>query len=432
MIFPKTAVTIVVAMLLFLSAPPGLAEPSQRPTLDLEYDALNGLDQALHDLVDTQQTGNLTYGIWQQGALIREGYFGPVNPSNDSTVTDDTIFSIQSMTKAITAVGILILTERGAIDLEDPITDILPEFEDVEVIADIGADGEMFTFRPPRPPTIRQLLSHTAGVGNARPSNNPAETAMFRANMLAARTIDEFIGIATSVPYIAAPGAEWNYSVSSDLQGAIIERVSGQRLGTFLQEVLFDPLGMRDTRFFVYRKDTDRLSGVLQKNEMGRAFSISEGAHNSIQSQTYHEGGHGLYSTQADYFRFLTFLLNQGRLEGRQILKPETLESLSINAIQYRGRPGAMASVGRRQGLGFGFGVGTIEDSVVSDMAAPEGAFYWYGALGSWFWVDPHNQIIFIAMTQTSSGMESDYIRESMRLVYGEPTPATTLYADTN
>lgn len=431
MILPKNAVMAVAFLTLLLPVQMVRAEPAHPTSIELQYDALDALDQTLGELVATQQTGNLTYGLWQRGERVREGYFGPISPNNDRIVSSDTIFNIQSMTKVITAVGVLILIERGALDLDDPITDTLPEFEDLEVIADIDPDGTMYTFRPPRPPTIRQLLSHTAGIGNARPSNNPAETTLHRAEVVSARTIDEVIGIATSVPYIAAPGAEWNYSISSDLQGAIIERVSGKRLGSFLHDELFEPLGMHDTGFFVYQADAERLSGILRQNGASKVFSKSADAHNSVQSQTYHEGGHGLYSTQEDYFKFLSFLLDQGRFEGRQILRPNTLKPLSANAVQYRGRPVGMKSTGRSRGLGFGFGVGTIEDSLVADMAAPEGSYYWYGAYGTWFWVDPLNEIIFIAMVQTDSPMGADSLRVSMRLVYGDPEPVRAQFAET-
>ena len=419
----------------FLAGCLGLFSPiqsavAQTPPFDeahkLEFDDLKLLDNALNALVQTGQTTNLTYGVWQRGKLVRDGYFGPVSPRNSSQVANDTIFSIQSMTKAVTAVGILILVERGAFELDDPMTDILPEFEDVEVVADQDASGNLFTYQPPRPPTIRQLLSHTAGLGNARPSLSSVETKLWRSEILSARTIDEVIGIASSVPYIAAPGAEWNYSISSDLQGAMIERVSGERLGSFLQRELFEPLGMHDTGFFVHQKNIDRLSGVLHHAPSGNAFQNHDDTHNSIQSRAYHEGGHGLFSTQADYYRFLEFLLNDGDAASRRLLKPDTLAEFRQNAIRYRGRPGSMSSIGRRQGLGFGFGVGTIENSAVSDMAAPEGSYYWYGALGTWFWVDPVNEIIFIAMAQTDAPMESDYIRDSMRLVYGDPSSEDT------
>ncbi len=395
----------------------------------LASDDLNQLDHALNDLVQTGQTANLTYGVWQRGDLVRDGYFGPVSPRNPNIVSDDTIFSIQSMTKAVTAIGILILVERGAFELDDSMTDILPEFEDVEVIADQDTDGNLFTYKPPRPPTIRQLLSHTARLGNARPSISPVETKLWQSGILSARTVDEVIGIASSVPYIAAPGAEWNYSIASDLQGAIIERVSGESLGSFLKREVFEPLEMYDTGFFVHRKDIARLSGVLQRTPKGDVFQNYEDPENAVQSRTYHEGGHGLFSTQADYYRFLEFLLNNGQTGSGRLLKPETLAAFGKNAIRYRGRPSSIGSVGRRQGLGFGFGVGTIEDPAISGMAAPKGSYYWYGALGTWFWVDPVNEIIFIAMAQTDKPMETDYIRDSMRWVYGDPLLEDTQFA---
>ena len=207
--------------------------------------------------------------------------------------------------------------------------------------------------------------------------------------------------------------------MASDLQGAIIERITGQRLGDFLQAELFTPLGMQDTRFYVPADKSERLSGITRRDDTGLISVPGEDYRRAAEDKTYHEGGHGLYSTQSDYFRFLEFLQNDGRSAAAPLLSPETLALFRTNAIKFRQQPARQSGRGGGAGLGFGFGVATIEDPIVARLRAPKGTYFWHGALGTWFWIDPVNEIIFVGMIQSATPIEPNLLKASMLAVYG-------------
>lgn len=401
-----------------------LASPMLRATaqLDLTDDRLKTLDREMKALVETQQVANLSYGLWQNGELLSEGHYGPVSGDNGDLTSDTTIHRIYSMTKPITAIGLLILMERGAFDLDDPITKILPEFGAVEVLADHDAEGNLYTYRPTNPPTMRQLLSHTAGFAYGNRTSTLIDQRMLDMHLMDAPTSDALISQLATLPYARAPGSEWQYSIASDLQGAIIERLTGETLNAFLKREVFDPLGMADTGFYVAADKLNRLSDVTQRSGPGLIDADLEAADKLTRSKSFFRGGDGLFSTQRDYARFLTFLRDNGRLNGRALLRPKTLQELRTNAVRYRGEPSSVSGHGHAAGLGYGFGVGIVEDSRISEMAAPPGSYYWTGTLGTWFWVDPENDVFFIGMVQTVTPLDEDILRSSMHLVYGRPT----------
>jgi len=382
-------------------------------------DAVYELHQTLQAYVTSAQVANISFGVWQHGLLVTEGFYGPVSQTQPETVSDTSLYRIRSMTKPITAIGLLILMERGHFELDDPITNFLPEFEHTETLGDYDAEGTLYTYRAPHPPTMAQLLSHTAGFGYWLETGGPINQRLFEAGINVSVNTDELVEQAARVPYAAMPGAEWHYSMASDLQGAIIERISGQRLGTFLQQELFVPLGMRDTQFYVPGHKSDRLTGVAHKDRSGLAYVRVEDPRQAAENKIYHEGGHGLYSTQRDYFRFLEFLRNDGRSAIGPLLSQDTLALFRTNAIKFRQQPARQRGRGSGAGLGFGFGVATIEDPIVAKLRAPQGTYFWYGALGTWFWVDPQNEITFIGMIQSPTPIEPNLLRASMRAVYG-------------
>lgn len=324
------------------------------------------------------------------------------------------------MTKPVTAVGLLILLERGHFDLDDPITEFLPEFEHTETLADYDADGQLFTYRAPYKPTMRHLLSHTAGFAYWRPNGGIIDERLFAANIADSVDGDAFVHAVAQEPYIAMPGSEWNYSVASDLQGIVIERISGQSLPDFLEQELFAPLGMMDTGFDVPVDKIDRLSDVTRAHETGLEYILVEPADEASQSNVFAEGGHGLYSTQRDYLQFLNLLRNQGRAGDQQMLSPKTLDLFHTNAIKYRGAPGRQRPSGSGSGVGYGLGVGTVEDPNRAGMAAPKGTYYWNSALGTWFWIDPVNDIVFIGMVQSATSIEPDAMKAAMASIYGD------------
>lgn len=382
------------------------------------------LTRTLEPYVRDEQLANLSYAVWQSGTRVAEGYFGPVGQTRAETVSDTTIYRIRSMTKPVTAIGLLILMERGHFELTDPITKFLPEFETTETLADYDSDGTLYTYPALYPPTMGQLLNHSAGFAYWRPNGGIIDERLLAADVASSPDANTLVQRVAEVPFIALPGSEWNYSLSSDLQGAVIERITGMRLGDFLDLALFQPLGMTETAFYVADEKQHRISDITRRTPGGYEYADSPLDDRASQQEVYDEGGHGLYSTLRDYHRFLDMLHQDGRLGERTIITPRTLQAFRTNAIRYRGGPGRQRSYGVGAGLGFGLGVGTIEDRLKSQLSAPVGTYYWSGSLGTWFWVDPVNDIIFIGMVQNENGLFTDPMRVAMTAIYGEPPGA--------
>ena len=385
------------------------------------------LDTFAQSQVQSGQFGNMAYGLWQGDTLLQSGFHGPITDVETQTVSEDTIYQIYSMTKPVTAVGMMILHERGYFDLDDPITAVLPEFENIKVAADYDENDRLFTYRPPNPPTFRQLLSHTAGLACQSADRSAVDRRYIEMHIADSPSGDELVARVSSIPLMRTPGSEWHYSIASDLQGVIIERLTGETLHDFLKREVFDPLGMQDTGFFVDNYKAARVSAVTSQGASGLVSEPATDLSQAHQSLTYFEGGHGLMSTMKDYRQFLKMLLHDGCAGDTQILQPESIAVLTTNAIRYKGQPAPQRGYGTQAGLGYGFGVSIVENPEVAGMSAPTGTYYWYGALGSWFWVDPVNGISFIGMIQTREPVAPDMIAATMAHVYGAETQPAQL-----
>lgn len=393
--------------------------PDPGPAIEVNQSQLSALDRFARGQVRDGQVGNISYGLWQRGALLQSGSYGPVQPQGTSQASDETIYQIYSMTKPVTAVGMLILYERGYFDIDDPITTVLPEFSDIEVGADYEEDGQLFTYLPPNAPTFRQLLSHTAGFAYQSKDRSEVDRRYIALDVANAPTGDALVSRVASVPLMRTPGSEWHYSLASDLQGVVIERLTGETLQTFLKREVFDRLAMHDTGFFVPDEHQSRVSSIATLEHGKLTHERPEDLSQSIQEEKYFEGGHGLVSTVADYHRFLEMLRRGGRTGPIQILRPESVELMTANAIQYKGTAAPQRGYGSQSGLGYGFGVSVVENPEVAGLSAPKGTHYWYGALGTWFWVDPLNEIVFVGMIQTRAPVGPDMLAATMERVYG-------------
>lgn len=391
---------------------------SSVPASAISPDRLADLEDYMISFVSGDRVGTLSYGVWQRGELIGSGFYGSTQAPGSRDVDENTFYQIYSMTKPVTAVGMMILHERGYFDLDDPITTVLPEFEGVEVVADYDDTGNLYTYLPPGPPTFRHLLSHTAGFAYQSADRGPIDRRYLELNITQAQTGDALVERIASVPLMRQPGAEWHYSFASDLQGVVIERLTGDSLHVFLKREIFDRLNMRDTGFYVPDDKTHRVSITSRTSSDGLIYEAPDDLSEHAQSRTYFEGGHGLISTLADYHRFLECLRRGGRTGAVQILTPDSVDLVTSNAIRYRGAPAPQRMQGRQAGLGYGYGVSVIIDPILAEMGAPIGTYYWYGALGSWFWVDPVNEVVVVGMVQTRSPVAPEIISGSMTKLY--------------
>ena len=319
-------------------------------------------------------------------------------------VEDDTIYRIYSMTKPVTGVAMMMLYDEGKFDLDDPVSKYVPEFADLKVLDGVNEDGSPILADLERQPTIREVMSHTSGFGYGLSGADPVNSAFRDTKVLESPDLQTFIDRTADIPLLFQPGEAWFYSVGMDIQGRIIEELSGQSFGEFLQTRLFGPLGMVDTGFYVPDDQYDRLSEVYGFDPESGAMVPVPFPSVMFRKETvaFESGGGGLVSTMDDYGRFAQMLVNRGELDGVRILKPETIDLITTNVLK-DGQ--LLSSLGINQGdtypgLGMGLTFGTVEDPEAVPSKIPAGSYFWSGAASTWFWIDPVNELYFIGMVQ--------------------------------
>ena len=348
------------------------------------------------------------YGIHtrlvHKGDVISDFKTGLRGLEAQAPIEDDTIYRIYSMTKPVTGVAMMMLYEEGKFELDDPVSKFVPEFENLKVLGGVNEDGSAILVDLERQPTMRELMSHTSGFAYGLSGIDPANAAFRDQKILEAPDTQTFIDKVAGVPLLFQPGEAWFYSVGMDIQGYIIEKLSGQRFGDYLQSRMFEPLGMTDTGFYVLDEKYDRLSEVYGFDpESGAMVPVPfPGVMFRKETVAFESGGGGLVSTMDDYGRFSQMLVNRGELDGVRILKPETIELLRTNVLR---DDQFLSSLGVNQGdvypgLGMGLTVGTVEDPEAVPSVIPAGSYFWSGAASTWFWVDPVNELYFIGMVQ--------------------------------
>ncbi len=348
--------------------------------------------------------------------LNAEGVFGV----NDETpLKEDTLFRIYSMTKPITAVALMMLYEEGAFQLSDPVSKFLPQFEKMTVWKGDHVEDAKTQI------TMHQLLTHTSGLTYGFHKKNPVDERYQKEKLNEVKDLDEFIDKLTDIPLLFEPGERWNYSVASDVLGAVAEKISGQPYDEFLQERIFDPLGMSDTFFNVPAEKLARFTTNHYWNPKEKKLGAM-GEQNSINQftgRTLFSGGGGLVSTIGDYMKFAEMLRRGGILNKARILSPKTIAYMSMNhlpaTVKATGSgeaPGTNLST-TFKGTGFGLGFGVWTDPALSGVMSSEGAYYWGGAAGTLFWIDPEEDLIAIGMMQLM-GSPWPYRREMMVATY--------------
>jgi len=328
----------------------------------------------------------------------------------------ETIFRIASMTKPVTSVAAMLLVEEGRLRLGDPIARYIPAFDSVRVaVASADAAGRATTtlVSAKRPITVRDLLTHRAGLAYGFIDTGAVGTAYRRAGVSdgifpTSATVAENVEKLARQPLSFEPGARWQYSLATDVLGRLVEVVAGMPLDRFFRERIFGPLKMADTDFYVPDEKLDRLA-VPYTHEGGRLRPMADparffdgrlvmGGRQWRGSRTYFSGGAGLFSTAGDYARFLQMLLNGGELDGVRLLSPKTVELMTASATNDLGS-GAVAP-----GLGFGLGFGVVTDLGARGALGSVGTFSWGGIYGSDFLVDPREQLLAVMMIQVFPG----------------------------
>jgi CubicO group peptidase (beta-lactamase class C family) len=385
-------------------------------------EGLAALDARMKQAVDNKEVAGVQTLLVRKGQVAAFNTHGVQSFESGVPITQDTLFRIYSMTKPITGVALLQRYEKGLWTLDDPITKFVPELANLKVHKTV--DGKATLVNANRPATMRELMTHTAGLGYGLSGNNPVDDA-FRADPpLAKANLKEMIDTIAKLPLLAQPGERWSYSIAVDVQGLIVERLSGETFGNYLQKHILQPLHMNDTRFFLSEQDRARFAQVYQWDRDAAALRVlpDQAGRGYFDANHVESGGGGLVSTTHDYARFCQMLVNMGELDGKRILKPESVELMTQNHIGNLRlySDGTNANSGLA-GTGFGLGVAVVYDPAAANSKQGAGSYYWSGIAGTWFWIDPKNELFFIGMIQRRGGVGQDAVnfrRDSTKLVY--------------
>lgn len=389
-----------------------------------DADRLARIDRHFQRYVDDGRLPGWLLLVSRYGQIAHVAKAGRRDMEADLPVEHDTLFRIYSMSKPVTSVAAMMLYEEGAFELKDPVHRFIPSFENMRVYTQ-GSALKPATVPATEPVRIWHLLTHTAGLTYGFHHAHPVD-AMYRAagyewgwpnGIDLAGACDEW----AAMPLLFQPGAEWNYGVSTDVLGRVVEAASGQSLDAFFQERIFGPLGMSDTAFFA--RETDRLAALYTPNPKTReAMRIDVLGNAALSEPSLLSGGGGLVSSAHDYHRFAQMLLNGGELDGVRLLGTRTLEYMTRNHLpggvdlEAFGRP--IFAETTFQGMGFGLGFSVLLDAAANKVLSSEGEFAWGGAASTAFWVDPVEEVTAIFMTQLLPSSSHPIRPQFKQLVY--------------
>jgi CubicO group peptidase (beta-lactamase class C family) len=361
----------------------------------------------------------------RHGRIVAFNSYGESDPDHHVAMTRDAIFRIYSQTKVVTGVAMMMLLEEGKWHFDDPVTRFLPELKSLRVCKGFNGDGSMQMEDVSRAPTMRELLTHSAGFGYGLSDDNPIDKAYSQSSFLHAPNSTEALDRILKLPLASQPGVHWRYSAAVDIQGYIIERISGLSLGDFMERRIFGPLQMRDTGFYVPASKQDRFVVLKAYDAASKSLVAPSGTlvFDYSRPPGTASGGAGLVSTASDYLRFAQMLLNGGELDGVRILAPATVRLLASNHLADDIRAKAQESFSEHTGMGFGVDVAVVLDSAKAGTLRAEGSYDWGGAAGTWFWIDPRNDLIFIGMIQVMDRWKDPQLQsidtDTTALVYG-------------
>ncbi len=347
--------------------------------------------------------------LGRNGRVVDVNVIGRKALGSAEPMTEDTIFRIYSMTKPVTAVAMMILFEEGRWDLDDPVSKHVPELANLRVVKSVGADGVPVLEDLKRSPTMRELMTHSAGLGYGLGGDDYVNKTLREARLFDGPGLQSLVDKVAKVPLISQPGEQWRYSIAVDIQGYIVQKLSGQTLDVFFAERIFKPLKMTDTGFMVPASKVGRLAGLTAINPANGQLVDPKGSP-MVQDYTVAprllSGGGGLVSTAGDFARFCQMLLNGGELDGARVLAPATVKLMGANHLpegQWLNADGRGGSQFQR-GIGFGLGFSVVDEPAAAGTLAGEGTMAWGGAAGTWFWVDPENDLFYIGMVQRFGG----------------------------
>ena len=396
----KAVLALLLPVLVVLSA---YQFSQQKHTTDAIVNASvkSRIDATLKSFIDSGKTAGLSALIFEKGKEVYYNAYGFADRENHVPMDRNTIVRIYSMTKPVTGVALMTLYEKGAFQLDDPLSKYAPEFADMKVYKGTDASGNFILEPAKRPITIRDLTRHTAGFAT---DDNPALSAAIQKvqPMNPDNTLSEMAKKLASLPLQFHPGDEWAYGISVDVQAYLVERLSGKPFAQYLKETIFDPLKMSNTQFMIPEKDQKRLAALYNRSEDGTLSRVPDERANFMHTKPHAltPGGWGLTSTIDDYMKFTQMLVNKGRSGNVRILKPETVELMATNQLPDTISKRMWLPSKGRVGFGIDFAVRTEAPHSKDENNGVVGEFFWDGAASTLFWVDPKNDLTAVLFTQ--------------------------------
>jgi CubicO group peptidase (beta-lactamase class C family) len=393
--------------------PPGDAE-----ALGFSRAALAAIAPVLQAYVDSGKYAGITAVISRHGQIAYLQSFGWMDIEKDKRMQRAAVFRIYSMTKPITAAGLLKLVDEGMVSLDDPVAKYIPAFANMKVF--VGGTADQPVLRAAESPmTLRQVLTHTSGLAYGTTAS-PVDTIFNRAKLYdAAHPLAQFADSLARLPLMFSPGNGWNYSSGIDLIGRVIEVISGEPLDRFLDHAILRPLDMRHTGFRKRGYLKKQLAVLYERSEDGKLSAVGA---SSLQAMfepdaKFFWGSGGLLSTVDDYLRFTQMLLNHGELDGKRVLSRASVAAMTHNQL-----PDSLTPLRNRpeyeRGYGYGLAMSVLVDSTIATLPGPNGIYRWSGYVGTYFWNDPKNDLTAMVWSQLTPGRTYPLEQDFQRLVY--------------
>jgi CubicO group peptidase (beta-lactamase class C family) len=415
---------VLVTILIFNSC----SISSDDPVLVVDSSVKARIDSTLSRFVETGTIAGVSALIYEKNKEAYFKAFGFADREAKIPMSRNTIVQIFSMTKPITGVALMTLYEKGAFQLDDPVSKYAPEFANVMVATDVDSAGKPILQKPKRPMTIRDLTRHTSGLANSNDIPGVGPLLQKADPMNRENTLTQMAEKLGSVPLWFHPGEQWAYGPSVDVQAFLVERLSGKSFDTYIKEYILGPLKMTETRYYVPESDRARLAASYNRNdETGDLTRVPD--ERAYAFNTSHwpltPGGWGLTSTIDDYMRFARMFVNEGELDGARILKPETVRLMATNQLSDSVKVRSWLPGKGQVGFGIDFAVRLRPPATSEENNGVVGEFFWDGAASTLFWVDPVNELAVVLFVQLFPFDRVGLHKKFRDAVYGSYNPKT-------
>lgn len=370
--------------------------PAAKPgKVGMSAECLDRIKPLMQSYIDENKLPGMITMVARHGKVVHFEKYGLMDA--DKPMELNTIFRIASMTKPVTSVAVMMLYEEGRFQLDDPVSDYIPEFRNLKVYSSIDETG-LHTVDPVRPVTIRDLLIHTSGLTGVG-ADSPVDSIYAAAN-LSDGTLKEMIQKLSEIPLLYQPGTRWNYSRSTEVLGYLVEVLSGKPLDVFFKERIFNPLEMNDTGFYVPIENYNRVGAVYAPDSAGIKIIMEPDTNSVSVPVKFLSGNGGLVSTATDYMIFSQMLLNRGEYNGARLLGSRTIDLMTSDHLTNEIMPDDEFFGPLLSGMGFGFGFAVLRDDVKSNIIGSEGSYWWSGSGNTYFYIDPKEELVLILMAQ--------------------------------